>query len=201
MQDEPSNSCPRPSRADSTKRLVEWQPAPAGLAAFGWLVHRDAIGSVAWKASGSRDDGTSKHGRFGAATLQRVIESEGPLLLAVRDFRRLHAGPSRRQPRLAGAALPGRRERAPDHHHPELPGPPARPHHPGRFLRRQRQGARAAALPSPELAVARHACARPASRRRTSTWCSARICTSITSAGTRGWRTAAGCRPFRTRAT
>ena len=46
------------------------------------------------------------------------------------------------------------------------------------------------------LAVARHGCARPASRRRTSTSCCARICMSITSAGTRGSRTAAGCRRF-----
>ena len=37
-------------------------------------------------------------------------------------------------------------------------------------------------------------------RPRTSTSCSARICMSITSAGTRAWRTAAGCRPFPTRA-
>ena len=78
-------------------------------------------------------------------------------------------------------------------------------HHtdPDRYLRRQSQGAGQ----SPRSGTRRPTtptCARSpgsGSRRRPSTTSCALTCTAITSAGTPGWSTAAGCRPSPTRAT
>ncbi len=132
----------------------------------------------------------------GETSLHRVVESEGAMLAPFEIFgdctqAHLDANRDWLVPRFQD-----RGERAADHHHPELPDPAGRPDRAGRLLRRQRQGAQAPAVPPAEARPGSTRCARPASRPRTSTWCCARICTSITSAGTRGWRTAAGCRPF-----
>ena len=92
---------------------------------------------------------------FGDLSLQRVIESEGPLLSPFEIFpdctqAHLDANRDWLKPRFQDAA-----SEPPDHHHPELSDPAQRPDHSGRLLLRQRQGdAGAPGVPPRAMAVA-----------------------------------------------
>ena len=156
VRDQPSDATLAPHRGQTPAKLMRIGERRQGAG-------RDRCGSLVpmRKLRSDIGNGAIDHGIVPAMDLRRIDLAThrrigGAVDAAVRNLRRLHASPPRRQSQLASAALPGCRQRPPDPFHPELSGAPERAHHPGGFLRRQRQGARAAAIPSRSKGLARH---------------------------------------------
>ena len=139
---------------------------------------------------------------LGDITVHRMIEMERPSWARWRFF------PTSRR-RCSRRTAPGCSRQALDRQATgscsasRLRGAHAAPHHPDRHLRRQPQAAPTRPFWNMmnERSLREGPGGRRAWRSTTSTSSCARICMSTMSAGTRGSRTAAGCRPSRRRAT